>query len=238
MADDYVQRTVSRVVLSTIEEAGAVDRLWPDVVDVVRARRSHSVNEGLLFRAFAGHAADWYVQRRGAQGGWSYDDTAELQRRVLAVLLDKVEPRSDDVSAQLRADLQVTARRFHLRTFTPYHACEFTCRQDPPLCLYRSTVADLVASGRYQPSWREADAADAESADNRRRQTWEVCQDAAYELIEFPEPDAPEDLNASIVATAKRVCMCFEQQMLADDRRKVPRTSRRILFRVLEEAGM
>jgi hypothetical protein len=62
--------------------------------------------------------------------------------------------------------------------------------------------------------------------------------DAAYELIEFPEPGADEALNVSIVAAAKRVCMCFEQQMLVDDRRKVPRTSRRILLRVLEEAGL
>jgi hypothetical protein len=34
------------------------------------------------------------------------------------------------------------------------------------------------------------------------------------------------------------VCLCFEQQMLAEDNRKVPRTSRRILARVLAEAGL
>jgi hypothetical protein len=237
VADDYVQRTVSRIVISTFEEAGALDRLWPDVVDVVRARRARDIDEHQLFRAFAGHAADWYAQRRGAQNAWSYADTAQLQQLLAAVLLDKVDHPSSG-SSQLRSDLQETARRLHVRLYLPYHACEFTCRQDPPLCLYKSAVADLVASGRYQPSWREADSADAASAENRRTQTWEVCMDAAYELIEFPEPGADETLNVSIVAAAKRVCMCFEQQMLVDDRRKVPRTSRRILLRVLEEAGL
>ena len=72
----------------------------------------------------------------------------------------------------------------------------------------------------------------------RRQHTWEVCQDAAYELIEFPEPEQDPELSARIVAAAKRVCMCFEQQMLADDPRKLPRTSRRILARVMGEAGL
>lgn len=237
VADEYVQRVVSRIVMSAVEETGAIDRLWPDLVDVVRARRPRLVDEAALLRSIAGHASDWYANRRGAQNEWSFADAAELRDRLRAVLLDKVTP-DGTLTAGVRAAFQETARRLHVRTFAPYHACENTCTQDPPLCLYRAAVADLVASGRYQPSWRDADATDAASEDNRRRQTWEVCQDAAYELIEFPEPEGDPDLNAGIVAAAKRVCICFEQQMLADDKRKVPRTARRVLGRVLREAEL
>ena len=74
--------------------------------------------------------------------------------------------------------------------------------------------------------------------DGRRRETWEVCQDAAYELIEFPDEDQPEQARVALDIAARRVGACFEQQMLAGDRRKVPRTSLRILTRVLGEAGL
>jgi hypothetical protein len=134
--------------------------------------------------------------------------------------------------------IRATAYRLHAREFEPYMACAHVCTQDPPLCLYRSAVADLVVSGRYQQSWREADAADARTDDNSRHQTWEVCQDAAYELVEFPDGDTPEATRPAIETAARRVCMCFEQQMLADDHRKVPRTARRILARVMVEAGL
>ena len=78
------------------------------------------------------------------------------------------------------------------------------------------------------------DAANGDGASGR----WDVCQDAAFEVIEFPDPDAAEPVNAELSAAARRVCMCFEQQMLAADRRKVPRTARKVLARVLGEAGL
>jgi len=238
VADDYVQRTLGRLVLSLVEDPGALDRLWVDLVDVLRARRAGAVPEDALLRSFAGHGADWYAARRGAQSQWTYGDTARLRDSLQEALLDKAVTGRDGDHDGVRAGFQEVARQLHRRTFLPYQACEHTCRQDPPLCLYRSAVADLVASRRYQPSWREADATDAVSEDNSRTQTWEVCQDAAFELIEFPEPDGDPELNGRIITAAKRVCLCFEQQMLADDHRKVPRTSRRILARVLGEAQL
>lgn len=237
--DEYVQRTLARLVLSTIEEPGAIDRLWDDLLDVLRARRPGAIHEDDLLRAFAGHGADWYTSRRGAQGGWTYRDTAELADQLRAVLLDKLACRRDpSTTRKLRAELQATAMRLHARTYNPYPVCHHVCTDEPPSCLYRSAVADLVASGRYRQSWWEADTGDGESDDDRRAQTWENCQDAAFEIIEFPEPDAPPDVTEQLTGAAKRVCLCFEQQMLADDRRKLPRTSRRILARVLTEASL
>ena len=95
-----------------------------------------------------------------------------------------------------------------------------------------------MRSGRYDAAWLDADDADLKDDDGRRRETWEVCQDAAYELIEFPDDEQDEEAKEKLDAAARRVALCFQQQMLANDRRKVPRTSRRVLARVLREAGL
>lgn len=236
--DEYVQRAVARIALATVEEAGALDRLWADLTAAISARRPPRVDLDQLLRSLAGHAADWYAQRRGAQNSWLYADTVEFADRFRAVLLDKLAGTDPGTTGQVRGAFQAVARRLHARTFAPYPVCDHVCAQDPPLCLYRSAVADVVASRRYQPSWRGADIADVESAADRRKETWQVCQDAAYEITEFPEEGAPPEVNAHIIAAAKRVCLCFEQQMLAADTRKSPRTARRILAKVLTEAGL
>lgn len=234
--DEYVQRTFARVVLSTAEEPGALDRMWDDILGIVRSRRPPGMQERELLRAFAGHAADWYAQRRGSQSAWLYIDTQAISDRLRAVLLDQLEGDDPDRRAWLRDSFQIAMREVNVREFVPYAACERVCDQDPPLCLYRSAVADLVTGGRYQSSWERADATDARSEGPDQKQSWQVCQDAAYELIEFPDPASPRHLAAQIAGSARRVGLCFEQQMLAGDSRKVPRTTRRILDRILDEA--
>lgn len=236
--DIYVQRTFARAVLATIEDVGALDRLWPDVVASIDARRPPYVNAALLQRSLAGHLADWFAQRRGAQGNWNYSNTADYSDRLRAVLLDKVEGADGQETAQRRGSFQDLAHRLAMRTVNPYPLCDAVCNQDPPQCLYRAAVADVVASGRYEEPWYEADETDAASEEGRREETWQVCQDAAYEITEFPDEGAPEEVSEHIVANARRVCLCFAQQMLADDKRKSIRTSRRILDRVVAEAEL
>jgi hypothetical protein len=238
MGDPAVQRTFGRTVLSTIEDVGALDRMWDDLVTTLRGRLRSMIDERDLLRAIAGHGADWYAGRRGTQGGWSYSATEELSALVRRALLEKLAtPVADGRASAVRAALQDHARSLHRRAYPPYPACQAVCDQDPPLCLYRAAVADLVASGRYHAAWTEADANDAGSAEHRRRETWEICKDAGYELIEFPERELPADLRDQVTASAERVCLCFEQQMLADDARKVPRTIARITANVLKEVG-
>ncbi|EHI41296.1 hypothetical protein OPAG_08116 [Rhodococcus opacus PD630] len=236
--DEYIQRSFGRMVLATIDEIGALDRLWPDLLTGINARRRSAIDAVALQRSLAGHLTDWYVQRRGAQEAWLYVVTADYSDRLRAVLLDKIESTDPQVTLQLRRGFQEFARQLAQRNFAPYPVCDSVCTQDPPLCLYRSAVADVVARRRYKASWQTADNLDAQATDGRRKETWEVCQDAAYEITEFPEEGTPEELNQSIITNAKRVCLCFEQQMLAQDTRKSPRTVRHILQRVIGEAGL
>jgi hypothetical protein len=156
---------------------------------------------------------------------------------VRAALLGKVDSKGIG-DAILVGPLRATAVRLHARSYEPYPACAAVCDQDPPLCLYRSVTADLIASGRYDNAWYEADEADAGSEDKRRRETWELCRDAAYELIDLPDEDDEPEAQERLAAAARRVALCYGQQMLARDRRKVPRTAQRALERVLREAGL
>ncbi|MER6433756.1 DUF87 domain-containing protein [Streptomyces sp900105245] len=235
--DEYVQRILSRIVTTIVDEPEALPRLWEDLTTGIGARRPPTVPLNDLMRAYAGHGSDWLATRRGAQRSWTYSDTDEFRGRVRAILLDRLDTGGQNANA-CTAALQQTVHRLHARQFEPYPACHLVCTQDPPLCLYRSAVADLVAGRRYHPAWAEADQNDGASEDKRRTRTWDVCQDAAYELVEFPTEDAPEEARKKLDTAARRICLCFEQQMLADDRRKVPRTTRRILARVMKEAGL
>ena len=114
-----------------------------------------------------------------------------------------------------------------------------------PATATRSRIRGTAPGGRR--SWRTSSRPAAisprgepqtKSASKRRQETWKVCQDAAFELIEFPGVDNSEKLKEQLTSAARRVCLCFEQQMLADDTRKLPRTSRRILARVLAESQL
>jgi hypothetical protein len=234
--DEYVQRTLSRLILSTLDEPTSLGRLWPDLIGAIRARKPVTVDEPSLLRSFAGHGPDWLAERRGAQAGWSYSDTELFRECVQAVLLAMLDRDATALPGTL-GRLSETAGRLYRRTYDPYPACSVVCGSDPPLCLYRGAVADLVASGRHAVAWREADIADARSEAKTRTETWNVCQDAAYDLVEFPDEEIAEPARAAVDQSARRACLCFEQQMLAADQLKVPRTARLILAKVLSAGG-
>jgi hypothetical protein len=235
-ADEYVQRTIARLALSLIEEPAALARMWEDVRQSVRARLGARIDESRLLESLAGHGAAWFAGRRGTQAGWSYGVTQEfaaLLRRALRVHATN-GPGGDATEAC--EDFRVYARRLYARTFPPYPACDRICDQDPPVCLYRHAVADLVATRRFQRFWLDADTADLTAGDGSRGETWRVCRSASYELIEHPEENWPAERRSAASAAANRVGLCFAQQMLADDTRKLPRSARIIIESVIGQA--
>jgi hypothetical protein len=240
MDDSIVKAVFARTVLSAIEEPETLDRMWDDLASTLTARRPAGLNGPASLRAFVGHAAESFSQTRGTQGGWSYRSAAEFSDALRTALLEKIDSPEGSYGGQTRhrSEFVTLARRLHVRAFSPYWACDSICHQDPPLCVYRSAVADLVASGRYRESWIDADLEDASSPEQKRPRTWNLCQDAAYELIEFPEEEYEQGLNERLAAAARRTALCFEQQMLVADSRKLPHASRRVITDVMIEAGL
>jgi hypothetical protein len=139
-ADARVQGTFAKLVLATIEEPGALDRGWGDWTGAVSARSPAGLNLNQLLRATAGHAADWFVHRRGAQGHWPYDATEDLGDLLRAVLLEKLDGHPEAATQEPRQAFRELASRLHARSFNPYPACEVVCTQSPRVCMYRSAT--------------------------------------------------------------------------------------------------
>ena len=106
-ADEYVQRTLSRNVLSTIDESGALDRLWDDS----RRRRSGSATSDRSRArpaARAGRPRRRLARRTAAapRGVWSFADTAEFRDDLRATLLDRsvARQRRGDGAQRLPSD--------------------------------------------------------------------------------------------------------------------------------------
>ena len=220
--DEYVQRTFARVVLSTAEEPGALDRMWDDILGIVRSRVLRGPGSGSCCAPSPG------TRLTGTRSG------AAARARGCTSTPRPSPTGSGRCSSTHSRAMTRTARlgyatrsrrpcaRSTRASSCPTQRARGSATRRPPLCLYRSAVADLVTGGRYQSSWERADATDARSEGPDQKQSWQVCQDAAYELIEFPDPAAPRHLAAEIAGSARRVGLCFEQQMLAGDSRRCP----------------
>jgi hypothetical protein len=103
--------------------------------------------------------------------------------------------------------------------------------------LYRHAVEDLVRRGTFQPFWSEAEAAESRSTtSSERRGTWKLCRSAAYELIEHPSADTAPDRRQAMEAAARRVGMCFGQQMLESSGRHIATAMRDISTQLLAVA--
>ena len=221
--DRAFQRTFARVLQSTIEDPNALDRMWDDIWLVFQAKRPPTSNWKDLFRCLLIRASYWYTERRGAQAGWSYTETQAFGQAVRKVVLDKLSQANPGPS---RMTLQQCVTKLYARQYNPFPMCSAVCSQRPPVCLYRHSVADLVAAGNVSEGWRTAYDNDLQG--DRMAATWEVCQDAAYELIEYQEGQMSE--------AQRRVGLCFAQQMLISNPERAPRTVRIMLERIRKEA--
>lgn len=238
-AEEALQWSFGRIVLSTIEETDALDRLWEDLLATIRARRPAGIDEPRLLRSLAGHLSDRHAGRRGAQAGWSFAATEQFSTLLRRAMLEKLAGAPSAVEDGPRERFQSLARSLAERDGPPYPACDQICAQsDPPICLYRHAVADVIATGRHRAAWQEAFAQDVATPDAPPAQAFEACQEVAYQVIEFPEADYSEELRQEVDGGARRASLCYAQQMLAADPAIVGPTVRRFTARLVELAGI
>jgi len=232
--DRKLQSAFARLVLSVLDHGSALERLWPDVLQPIRALRPRHVPETDLLRCVVGRACRWIIDRRGAQAGWSFEHAGRFEDTLRELVLEHIAGDSDAVSRNLRA-LDELAADLHARDVDPFPRCGRVCTKDPATCLYRDAVSDLIDDGRFDEPWRRADAEDRGQGESRQA-SWQTAMDAALELIEFPESDWQEELSNEVAAAARRAALCFGQQMLSRDAAKVPRTVRISMDRLIREA--
>jgi hypothetical protein len=228
--DSDLRRTVARVLLSAMYDSGALSRTAPELMLQVEVRRPRWVDRRDALNRLTVHAARSTAARLGALSGWSYADTGDFSDGAHNVLAAAVAGLD---GADAVESLRGVVRRIQGSGLGPFVGCAriWAGEQDP--CLCRHVVADIVATGQFTEAWHDARAASTEERDSA---TWDVCQDAAYHAIEFPTDEATgED---ALSARARRVSLCFGQQMLATLPWSHPRSQSRVFAQIAHAAGL
>ncbi|MFF4796219.1 ATP-binding protein [Streptomyces sp. NPDC001276] len=228
-----VQRAFARAVLSAVQTKGGLERGWPDVVAVAGPRMPRRADPEAFLRCLARHASRQLASTRGNRAGWTYADTAsvaELINRAILALLTGRET-AHEVTALRRWLLELDGDGPH----GPFQGCARIWADRPGPCLCRHPVAEAVTSGDFADLW--ATARDTDRASGSRSAVWDICQDAAFQLVEYPADDQEPALAAQIRDVARCTGLCFAQQMLAAEAWAHPATERRALTELLTESG-
>lgn len=231
--DDTAQRTVEILLQSVLTDAGAMWRLWPEVVDAARVAAREAGDHPRLLTALAGHAAHWFAETRGARAGWSYAETDEVEDLTVRMLVAvATAPGPDDEAARALEEFRNVVGALHTKPLDSFPSCRQVCGGSA--CRYRLGVEELVARGRHGPNWDVAMANDTNVPG--RPYAWAVSLDAAYDLVEWPTLGMDEETYAVVGEGAHRASFCFAQQMVHRDKQMAPRMKRDVERQIWEQS--
>jgi hypothetical protein len=231
-----VRRAFGRCLLSAVLTVGGLERTWPDVAAVVGPRRPPEVDGPAVLRSLARHGARALADRRGARGGWTFGQRASVAAlidRALLAVLDGGSP--DEPVAELRAALLALQAPRGGDGLGPFQGCATIWDDRPGPCLCRWPVAEMVAGRGFETEWDDARSEDRARPEGGRPAAWAVCQDVAYQLVEFPGGADP-GLDAELADAAQRTALCFGQQMFAAEEWSHAASQRLMFSELLAEA--
>lgn len=209
-----VRAAFARLALHMGLHETGVDAALRDLLQLSVPLTSEDPDEALRAGAcLIGRGARWYAARRGAQHGWSYGTTRELESALMAAAVADLDQAGDPARGAYR---DIFARR-HIRRGDPFHGCGRICSDHPPTCAFRHAAADLILTGSHNGDWADASR---RPAPQRRDEQLQVALDAAARLLPMALP--PEDAPAEIQESAERAAMCFAQQMIAGEPLRTP----------------
>ncbi|MEU1458043.1 ATP-binding protein [Streptomyces avermitilis] len=232
--DRAVMRAFARMVLSAVQTPEGIERGWADVVATVEPHRTRWQDRKDLLRCLARHAARHFADMRGPRADWTYTqvgDVAGLIEGALTAHLDGA-PSEDRVEALRKRLLSL-----QYAGYGPFPGCPQIWGERARPCLCAVPVAEFVATGDFADSWAQARETDRRAGEGGRHALWEVCQDAAYQLIEYPDKNQDPELRDRLRDMACCTALCFAQQMLAAEAWAHPATTRRAMTDLLGEAG-
>jgi hypothetical protein len=197
--DRLFRREFVRLVVSIAENDGALDRLWSDLVLRAQGRLRAGMELTVFLTSLVEHASAWLAKRRGAQGGWSYSDTAGFRNSLTSVLLSTLEGREAGLAL---AAFRALTDRLHTRDVDPFPGCSAVCPQHPRRCLYRFAVSDAIDGSQASlvDDWNAAYAGGGTTGALSFLSTH-----ASAIIEEHPEHEA----------ATTRVRLCYAQHMLA-----------------------
>jgi hypothetical protein len=121
-----------------------------------------------------------------------------------------------------------------VRRFDPFPFCSLVCGE-PPTCRYRFSIADLlVGKSWWEDQFRNALRKQDGSQEQGNRAAWELAQDAAYQVIEFPN----EAGESAVSGPPWRAACCAAQQLTAADSSTNEVRKRATLSHILSVGGL
>jgi hypothetical protein len=227
-------RSFTRVVLSAVLTPGGLERCWPDVVATVEPHRPQWLDRKALLACLIRHGARTVADARGSRADWTFAQTTITGNAIDEVLVTHLlgGDTANDVT-----ELRILLLALQGGGYGPFEGCSQIWGERLGPCLCRDPVADLVAGGGFDELWQSSRDADRASEDDGRPAVWESCQDAAYQLVEFPTDGQEPELVEQLQDVARCIALCFAQQMLAAEEWAHPSTQRRALVELLAEAG-
>lgn len=195
-ADPAIERALTQIVISTVEDPTAIDRLRPGFLAAVRARRLTGDLAPILE-----HLTHSYAKATGqswsAAYGWSIVD----EEAFVAATADLI---MSSAVGQFRA---VVTRLLRRTEDGPFPRCADVCGAAPGPCVYRGASGDAVRDRRIAAELVRADTVDA--ANGAVAERLAVAAAAADAIIEA-DPGAPDQPRRHT-----RAGMCVVQHHLS-----------------------
>ncbi|MCT9114342.1 DUF87 domain-containing protein, partial [Streptomyces mirabilis] len=229
-----VMRAFARVVDSAAQTPGALGRCWPDVASAVEPRRPAGVDRAALHGRLVRHGARLFADTRGARADWTYAQVAAVADAIESALAAHLEGRA---TAEAVAGLRQLLIALRGDRYGPFLSCARIWENRQGACLCAEPVSELVEGGGFAKAWARARDTDRASREGGRRALWEVCKDAAYQLVEFPGECRDAAVAAQLRDVASCTALCYAQQMLAAEKWAHPATERNAITDLLARAG-
>jgi hypothetical protein len=211
--DALLQRTFGKLVVSLFTAPGALDRLRHDVDTVANMRPA---GRGADRNCLIAHLCHSLAQRWGSRLDWSFPATKTFATTLRQVL--------DGGGAPALQQMWTECGPMLTQGHAPCIACGVSADRfgDSSPCSVRVAVEDLVDSGEFDSHFHQAVRADEWPGEQRSGNRYAVCNDAAFELIEFPSSDHAEAEREQIAARARRCVLCFAEHMLERHNKRAP----------------
>ena len=217
--DVAVRREVSRLVLSTAIAARAlpgrvraIRRLIEPRIPQEDSRAETSI--AIAMKCFAHHASAWYAWRRGAQAGWSFNDTDAFATLLETALSTNGRVAITSPEGEM---LRTAFAALHRGAERACAACQFIHRASGDACIFGHALADEAL---WNPPLRAYWVA-ALSADRPRGVARPSCKPVVYNaavgVLDFSDAGPPDWNDAerhTIYAAQQLAGLCFAHRML------------------------
>jgi hypothetical protein len=222
--DALLLRTFGKLVLSLFNGPGALERLRVDLETVTNMRPAgRTTHRTCLIK----HLCHFLAERWGSRLSWSFPATEQFADALFNVLNS---PGANLQHFWRECGPMLTQKH------VPCIACRVSADRfnDSSLCYMRVAVEELVESGEFDSQFVQALSADDLAAEKSGGSRYAICNDVAFELIEFPTADHSDPERAQIAKSARRCVLCFAEHMLERHRKRAPWV---IQTQLLEVAG-